>query len=295
MKLSDAASIASLQVQREGEFGSLGQIGHDAPAMLTCLYDERYLEELLGKANVTCAITSERLAERLPARWGVAVADDPRRAFYVLHNHLHERTDFYWQHFPAEIAPDARIHPTAYVAAQDVRIGRRTVIEPHVTILERSLIGDDVIIRAGAVVGSQGFEFKRFGQEVFAVAHAGGVRLGDRVEVQANCAISRAVFGGFTELGDDTKLDNLVHVAHNVRIGRRCLLAACAMVAGTVTIGDDVWVGPGATISSGLRIGDRASITLGAVVTRDVASGQRVTGHFAIDHDKFIAFMRTIR
>ena len=113
--------------------------------------------------------------------------------------------------------------------------------------------------------------------------------------MQANSAISRSIFGGFTQLGEETKLDNLVHVAHNVTIGRRCFLAACAMIAGSVIVGDDVWIGPGASISSGITIGDGANVTIGAVVTRNVPAGAHVSGNFAIDHDKFIAFLRSIR
>jgi len=164
-----------------------------------------------------------------------------------------------------------------------------------VTVLPHTIIGDEVILRAGSVIGAQGFEFKRIGESILPVAHAGGVRLSDRVEIQANSCVDRSIFGGFTEIGEDTKLDNFVHVAHNVKIGKRCLLAAHAMIAGSVTIGDDVWIGPSAAVSSEITIGDGAYVTLGSVVTRDVAAGQRVTGNFAIDHDKFIAFLRTIR
>ena len=67
------------------------------------------------------------------------------------------------------------------------------------------------------------------------------------------------------------------------------------MVAGSTTIGDDVWIGPGASISSEIVIGNGASVTIGSVVVRDVAPGQKVTGNFAVDHKKFIAFMRKIR
>ncbi len=149
-----------------------------------------------------------------------------------------------------------------------MRIGRRTVIEPHVTVLPHSIVDDDVILRAGCVIGMQGFEFKRLGGEILPVAHAGGVRLHDRVEVQANSVVDRSVFGGFTEVGEDSKIDNLVHIAHNVKIGKRSLLAANAMIAGSVVIGDDVWIGPSASISSEITIGDRAFVTLGSVVTR---------------------------
>lgn len=295
MHLSEASSIVPLTVLRNAAFASLGFVTHRAAAMLVFLESERFLESLLANPGVTAVITTPPLAERIPADLGVALSDAPRRDFYLLHNHLAEHTTFYWQDFPTEIAADAVISPMAYVAADNVRIGRRAVIEPHVTVLPHTIIGDDVILRGGTVVGAQGFQFIRIGETVLPVAHAGGVWLHDRVEVQAHGAIARALFGGFTELGEDTKLDSLVYVAHQVRIGRRCLIGAGATITGSVIIGDDVWIGPQATIASEITIGDGAFITLGSVVTRNVAAGQHVTGNFAIDHEKFIAFLRTIR
>ena len=88
---------------------------------------------------------------------------------------------------------------------------------------------------------------------------------------------------------------NLVYVAHNVRIGKRCRVAANAAIGGSTTLGDEVYVGPGAAISSELRVGAGAVVSLGAVVTRDVLPGQRVSGNFALDHERFIAHMRQIR
>jgi UDP-3-O-[3-hydroxymyristoyl] glucosamine N-acyltransferase len=224
-----------------------------------------------------------------------ALSQAPRRDFFKFHNHLAAHTDFYWRDFPTEIAPNAVISPRAEIAEKNVRIGRRTMVEPNVTVFPHSIVGDDVILRAGCVIGMQGFEFKRLDGEILPVAHAGGVWLHDRVEVQANSTVDRSVFGGFTEVGEDSKIDNLVHISHNVKIGKRCFIVANAMIAGSVVIGDDVWIGPSASISSEITIGDRAFVTLGSVVTRDIAPDQHVTGNFAIDHEKYIAFLRTIR
>jgi UDP-3-O-[3-hydroxymyristoyl] glucosamine N-acyltransferase len=295
MRLSQVAGPAQVVVERDAEFQSLGFVSSTLPALLVYLGDARFLREALGNDSVAAVIASPALAPEIPAHLGLAVAEAPMQAFYAVHHHLATRTAFYWQDFETEIDATARVHPAAYVAPRNVRIGPGTVVEPGARVLERSIVGAEVVLRAGCVVGSEGFEFKRIGGQVRPVVHAGGARLGDRVEVQANSAISRAVFGGFTSLGDDTKLDNLVHVAHGVTIGTRCLLAASAMIAGSVVMGDDVWVGPGSSISSGVRIGDGASITIGSVVTRDVAAGERVTGNFAIPHSRFLAFLRTIR
>jgi len=289
-------SELELEVVRDGKFNSLGFITISTTAQLVYIEDAKYLAELHNKPNITCVITTHEFASSVPLNRGLAVSKMPRKTFYEIHNHLAKDTDFYWKSFDNRISRSAHISPAAYIAPCNVWLGERCIIEPNVSILPNSIIGNDVIIRAGVVIGSEGFKFEHIGNEILRVIHAGGVLIGNRVEIQANCCISKSLFGGFTELGDDTKLDNLVHVAHNVVIGQRCFLAACAMIAGAITIGNDVWIGPSASISSaGVVIGDGASITTGSVVTQSVAPGQKVAGNFAIDYEKFIAFLRRIR
>jgi UDP-3-O-[3-hydroxymyristoyl] glucosamine N-acyltransferase len=295
MKLQEITKILPVEVKRDAEFGSVGLITYEKANMLVFIERDEFLDQLFGNPNVSCVITTKDLAAILPNKYGILISSNPRKSFYQLHNYLALKTSFYWKDFTSNISTDARIYPNAYIAPKNVRIGRGTIIEPGVRVLEHSIIGEDVILRAGCTIGSEGFEFKQIEGEVFKVTHAGGIRLSNRVEVQANCAISRSVFGEFTELGEDTKLDNLVHIAHNVKIGERCLLAACAMIAGSVTIGDDVWIGPGASISNGITIGNRAQVTIGSVVTKDVSQDQKVTGNFAIDHKKFLEFLKNIR
>lgn len=296
LTLSELERKGFLNIVRDSEFASLGFITMPTPAQLVYVEDAKYLTVLADKPNIACVITTPELAPSVPSSMGLAVSKMPRKTFYEIHHYLAKDTNFYWNACGNKIASSTCIDSTAYIAPHNVWIGERCEIGPNTTILPNSIIGDDVIIRAGVVIGTEGFEFERMGNEMLRVIHAGGVLVGNRVEIQANCCVSKALFGGFTQLGDDTKLDNLVHIAHSVIIGKRCFLAACAMVAGIATIGDDVWIGPSASIASyGVVIGDRASITIGSVVTQNVAPGQRVTGNFAIDHDKFIAFLRGIR
>jgi UDP-3-O-[3-hydroxymyristoyl] glucosamine N-acyltransferase len=278
IKLSEITNIVDVEIIRDGEFECLGWVKRARENMLTFLESQKFLEDFLQISFPCSLITTGELAKDLPENYGIAVSPNPRKAFYQLHNYLATRTEFYWQDFTSEISPLATIHPRAFVAEKNVRIGKGAIIEPGVMVLERSIIGEEVIIRAGTVIGSQGFEFKRMDGGIMSIAHAGCVRLHDRVEVQANCGISRSVFGGATELGEDTKLDNLVHIAHNVQVGKRCLMAAAAMIAGSVIIGDDVWIGPGAIISSEITIGDRSQITIGSLVTKSIPSDQRVVG-----------------
>jgi UDP-3-O-[3-hydroxymyristoyl] glucosamine N-acyltransferase len=278
MRLSEVAARSGTEVLRDGEFRSLGLLCHDLPQMLVMFYDEQFLAELQGNPQIACVITSPQLCAAIPAAVSVAVSEDPMAAFYAIHHHLLTETEFYWRRFATEIAPDAEIHPTAYVAPTDVRIGRNTKIGPRAVILERSLIGDDCVVGPGVVIGGEGFEPKWVAGKHVVVPHAGGVQIHDRAEIQANSHVAKSVFGGFTEIGADTKIDALVHVAHNVRIGRGCEVAASAMIAGSSTIGDQVWVGPSAVICSDTKIGDRAFVAIGSVVLRDVEPGARVMG-----------------
>lgn len=290
MRLSEVARPPSLRIVRDASFEDLALLGSPDRGVVVYLVDERALARLGRTPNVAAVVTTPALAERIASPAGLAVTDRPEDDFYAMHRTLHEKTDFYWKDFPTSIDPSAKVHERAYVAPRNVRVGPRVTLEPHVTVLERVAIGEDSIVRANAVLGAEGFEFKGpamrqarasragrdFGPRNERVPHAGSVQIGARVEIQAGCAIDRSLFRAPTVIGDDTKLDNLVHVAHSVRIGRNCLITAGAVIAGSVTIGDDVWIGPGSVVSSGVTVGDGAAIVIGTTVTRDVEPGMRV-------------------
>jgi UDP-3-O-[3-hydroxymyristoyl] glucosamine N-acyltransferase len=284
-----------LELVRDGEFASLGFVTHNSPRQLVYIENSKYIPIMLKNLNISCVITTRELTSPIPQELGIGISSNPRKLFYEIHNYLARDTDFYWKPFKTEIARSARIHSTAYIAERNVRISEGCEIGPKVSILENSNLENDVIIRAGSVIGTEGFEFNRIDKKVMPVIHVGGVILHSRVEIQGNTVVDKAVFQGFTEIGEDTKVDNLVHIAHNVRIGKRCLIIALAMIGGSVTIGDDVWIGPSASIAPGITIADGAFVSIGSVVTKDVARDQRVTGNFAIDHNKFIAFIKSIR
>jgi len=294
MNLNQIPRDLGVETVRDGQFTTLGLVAHSTPNVLVFLESEKYLQPLLQSPHVRCVIAASNLVDRVPEQLGVAVAADPRSAFYQLHNRLAE-TDFYWKSFPTEIAKTARVHPRAYVAERDVRIGEHCIIEPNATILARTIIDDHAIVRAGAVIGSEGFHFEPTAAGMLAIAHAGGVHLHRRAEVQSCACVDKAIFSGCTEIGEDTKIDNLVQVAHHVKLGKRNRVAAGAMIGGSVETGDDIWIGPMVSISHMLHVSDRARLIMGAVVTQDVAAGARLSGNFAIDHEKFIAFVKSIR
>jgi UDP-3-O-[3-hydroxymyristoyl] glucosamine N-acyltransferase len=155
---------------------------------------------------------------------------------------------------------------------QPLDVPSATVVAPWVKL------GKNVIIHPGAVIGADGFGYElneKGERERF--PHIGGVVIGDNVEIGSNTCIDRGTLGD-TIIGEGTKIDNLVHIAHNVVIGKHCSIIAQAMIGGGTKIGDHVRVAPCACIRDGLTIGDGALIGMGSVVTKNVDEGATVYG-----------------
>jgi UDP-3-O-[3-hydroxymyristoyl] glucosamine N-acyltransferase len=161
-------------------------------------------------------------------------------------------------------------------------------VGPNATILPDVVIGNNCYIKSGAVVGSEGFELKRTTQGILNVLHDGKVIIGNDVKVGANSAIHKGFSFRHTVIADDVKIDDLVYIAHAVHIGKGCFLIGNSMISGSTTLKENIWVGPGVTVSSGLIIESNAFLTIGSVVTRNVGKDEKVTGNFAIPHDKFL-------
>lgn len=292
----------ALRVHRDGTFATLGFVSHTRANLLAYIDDAQYLDALRANAHVSCVLTTEALADaveravatRESGAIGVAVVADPKRTFWALHSHLATATTFYGTPRPTVIADSAVVHPRATIADHDVEIGESVVIEPNVVIWPGVSIGAGSVIRAGVVIGADGFQVRTDAASVMRVPHAGRVSIGERVDIHANSCVDRAVFGT-TSIGDDTTIDHFVYIAHDATIGARCRIVAHAAICGSVQIGDDAWIGPSSSIANGISVGARAWVSIGAVVTRDVASGQQVSGNFAIDHQRYLEFLRTIR
>jgi len=288
MYISEIPDVFSANMVRDGEFLALGKTRHQLDGLMVFLESPRYLTELTANPHISCVITKPEIVDQVPQELGVLASDSPRNVFYDLHAHLNDRTEFYWKHFETEVDPTASVHTDAYVAPRDVRIGPGSVIGPRAVVLERTIIGEDVRVLPGATLSTEGYEVRRSNGRLLAVPHAGAVRLENGVHVFANSAIGRPIFNDYTVIGQDTKVDSLVLIGHNCKIGERCEIAGSAVVCGNVVMGDDVWVGPQACISNGLRIGNKAQITIGSLVVRDVAEGEHVTGFFAVEHHTFL-------
>src|SRR5262245_11805466 len=165
VRLSGIAAAGSISVYRDRSFDNLGFLHQRGQPMLAFLEHERFLPALLKNDWVSVVLTRAELVQAVPEKLGVGVCSEPRLAFALVHNRL-ASAGFYWRDFPTSIAPDASVHPTAWIAERNVRIGPRTIVEPRAAILERCVIGEDVLVGAGAVLGGVGFQTARTQQAV---------------------------------------------------------------------------------------------------------------------------------
>ncbi len=165
-------------------------------------------------------------------------------------------------------------------------IGEGTIVFPQVSIYERSIIGRRCIIHSGTVIGADGYGFATHGGRHHKIPQVGIVRIGDDVEIGAGCTIDRAALGE-TSIGDGTKIDDQVMIAHNVKVGKHCLLVAQVGIAGSTTLGDYVVVAGQSGFAGHLTIGSRVQVAAKSAVLGDVAEGEKVMGIPAVPFREF--------
>ncbi|MDQ3208238.1 MAG: UDP-3-O-(3-hydroxymyristoyl)glucosamine N-acyltransferase [Gemmatimonadota bacterium] len=168
-----------------------------------------------------------------------------------------------------------------------VVIGDDSVLGPGVVCCPGTRIGSRVVLKAGAVLGGDGFGYLSDGKGHTRIPHVGGCILEDEVEVGSNTCIDRGSIDD-TVVGRGTKLDNLVQVGHNVRIGERCLIMAGVGIAGSTRVGNDVILAGHVGVTDHLAIGDRARIAAKSAIFGDVPAGASFSGHPARPHRQFL-------
>ena len=177
----------------------------------------------------------------------------------------------------AKIGPNCHIGEFVKIG-KNCQIGKNTIIHDRVTLEEDCIIGENCIIQPGATLGFDGFGFLRqLSGDLERFPQLKGIRIGNDVEIGANCTIAR---GSLTDtiIGVGTKLDALVHIAHNVRIGDYCQLTAGTIIGGSVTLGNSCWTGLNSTIKNKIKIGNNVLVAAGACVIGDVPDADVVAG-----------------
>jgi UDP-3-O-[3-hydroxymyristoyl] glucosamine N-acyltransferase len=214
---------------------------------------------------------------------------DPYEAMCTLLRELHEPLI---ENKEGKISWDAHVHPSAIVegtvwpGAQigphcvvpaGCEVGWNTILEAHVVLYAGVTIGKECVLQAGTVIGSRGFGFRPGPGGVVSVPHYAGVEIGSRVHIGANSVVA-AGFLEPTRIGDDSKLDSFVQIAHHCQVGSRVMMASGAGLAGGVLVGDGAEFGGAAQVAQHLRIGSGARIAAKSGVTHSVDDHAVVAG-----------------
>jgi UDP-3-O-[3-hydroxymyristoyl] glucosamine N-acyltransferase len=271
------------------------------------LSNPRYQAQL-GSTRAACVIVSPALKDAAAARGAALVAADPYLSF--------ARLTQWWAALErgrpvpgvhasaiveagAHVDASAAVGPFAVVAAgahldSGVQVGAHCVVGPGVTLgrgsrlsarvtLERGThLGERCIVHSGVVIGADGFGFAPTEGRWEKIEQLGGVRIGNDVEIGANTCIDRGALED-TVIEDGVKLDNLIQIGHNVRIGAHTAMAGCVGVAGSAKIGARCTIGGSAGILGHLTIADDVHISSFSLVTRSIAKAGHYTGVFPLD------------
>jgi UDP-3-O-[3-hydroxymyristoyl] glucosamine N-acyltransferase len=292
---------------RIGMVRSLDRAGPDA---LSFAVSSRYAADLRASRAGAVLVPEELAGEVAGPRTRIVVGDPYGALARVLH------ALFPGSSSTPGIDPTARIGTGAElgdgvsigafaVLGRNVRLGARSRLAQHVMLGDGVIVGEDtdigpgvvcyagsqvgsrVVLKAGAVIGGDGFGYLWDGKGHARIPHVGGCILQDEVEVGSNTCIDRGSIDD-TIVGRGTKLDNLVQVGHNVRIGERCLIMAGVGIAGSTRIGNDAILAGHVGVTDHLVIGDRARIAAKSAIFGDVPAGASFSGHPARPHRQFL-------
>lgn len=262
----------------------------------------------LASTRAACVIVSPALQVEAERRGACIVTGDPYLFF--------ARLTQWWKvehgvaapvsvHASAQIDPSADVDASASIGAGAVveagavieagaiigaqcvigagaRIGRDTRLYPRVTVYEGCHLGERCVVHSGAVIGADGFGFAPTPQGWVKIEQLGAVRIGNDVEIGANTCIDRGALDD-TVIEDGVKLDNLVQIGHNVRVGVHTAMAGCVGVAGSARIGAQCTLGGGAIVLGHLSLADGVHVSAASVVTRSIHTPGQYTGMFPID------------
>lgn len=277
------------RIVRDGTFYAVGKAQTRGSSLLVPIWDKRFVQQIVDSDDVSCVVCNSEIAHLVPERFGVAVAGSPKTTAMLISGRLNLKPDYYWHSFDSIIPSSCNIHPSACISERDVILGEKCEIGPNTTILERTILGDSVVIGPNCSIGTDAFDcFELDGRPVL-VPQAGGVKIGDRTVILANSCIDRSCFASaWTTIGEDCIIDKLTNLAHDVVVGARCRIGGSVGIFGRVTIGPDSYVAPTAIIVNGITLGSKTYVTMGSMVTKDVQDGERVTGYFAEPHKNFM-------
>jgi len=298
---------AELRGDADALIERLGPLETADAQTISFLANPRYQVQL-AHSQAGCVIVGQALADAAAARGAALVCSDPYHAFARLTQWWAARTrrppvpgvhptavveEGVIIAADASVGPlcvlsrGARIGPGAVIGPQchvgeEASVGAGTWLKARVLLSDACRIGERGIVHGGAVIGADGFGFAPHEGRWDKIEQLGAVRIGDNVEIGANTCIDRGALDD-TVLGDGVKLDNLVQIGHNVRIGDHTAFAGCVGVAGSARIGRHCTAGGGAIILGHLEIVDHVHITAATLITRSIHKPGQYSGAFPFD------------
>jgi UDP-3-O-[3-hydroxymyristoyl] glucosamine N-acyltransferase len=237
-----------------------------------------------SKANIIIVDPEVKYSEKLLSQGKALIyVKNPRMVIAKIGVEYFEKKVNPEIHKTAIIDSDANIGQNVFIGPYSVigkcKIGNSTVIDSNVRLFDNVEIGDDCVIKSGAVIGSAGYGFERDENgNMFHFPQIGGVIIGNHVEIGANTCIDRGALSD-TVIGDYTKINNLVHIAHNVKTGKNVAITAHAIISGSCIIEDNVWIAPAAAVRGWIHIGEKSLIGLGAVLTKNIGNNEVWAGN----------------
>ncbi|MBX2827245.1 MAG: UDP-3-O-(3-hydroxymyristoyl)glucosamine N-acyltransferase [Flavobacteriaceae bacterium] len=280
--LSGIAEIIGSKYVGDRSFPVMGmnEIHVVEPGDIVFVDHPKYYDKALQSAATVVLINKK---VDCPEGKALLISDDPFRDFNKL-------TDHFNPFVPAraviaenaEIGIHTVIQPNVFIG-NNVKIGNDCLIHPNVIIYDNAIIGNNVTIHAGTVLGADAFYYKNRPEYFDKLKSGGNVIIEDNVDIGALCTIDNGVTAS-TVIGEGTKLDNQVHVGHDTRIGKRCLIASQVGIAGCVVIEDLVTIWGQVGITSGITIGAKAVISAQSGVSKSLEGGK---SYFGTPADEF--------
>jgi len=289
---NEVASAVGGQLSGDGSVAIRGAAGLDEASEqdISFFHNVKYVDSLNKTRARVVIIPNNTNGTPLPAGKTLIRVANPQWAFAQVLGLIDKSR----QHHPEGVHPNAHVEPTAQIGTgtivypgcyigHRVRVGANCLLYPNVVLREDTQVGDRVIIHAGAVLGADGYGFATQGGKHHKIPQIGRVVIEDDVEIGANVTIDRATTG-VTKIGAGTKIDNLVHIAHNVQLGRDCLIVAQVGIAGSTKIGNSVTLGGQVGIVGHVTIGDGVVIAAQSGIMNNVAPGEVLFGTPARPH-----------
>lgn len=260
-----------------------------APTILSYIARAELIPVLMENKRISHVFCTESVSGALPDCVKAVVVEDPTWAFFSVVDFLANLRKFDYSKIALNTNTDG-----SYISPKGVIIQPGVILEPFCSVRESTFVGENSIVRSGASIGIDTFQHQRTRYGIISPRHDGSLIIGKNVEIGANTSISRGFSYRDTIICDDVKIDCNVSISHGVKIGKGTVICAGVLVLGHSVIGENVFIGPGAILRNRIVIGDGARVSIGSVVTKDVSQGETVTGNFAVPHEAWMAFMKTI-